>query len=195
VEPHNAIVGEAKRQIVLNMTAKESEGSRNASVDVAKEPTKRLMRMVVSARPEFQKSLTEWIPTEANPALGRGFPEYLSMPWNINWKTMEKVYEFQPRNYEELLGFKGVGPASVRGLALIAELIYGEKPSWRDPVKYSFAYGGKDGVPFPVDRKAMDESIQILRQSVQEARIGNNEKIRSLQRLKELVPASFSQNI
>ncbi len=170
VEPHNAIVGEAKRQVVLNMTAKESEGSRNASVDVAKEPTKRLMRMVVSARPEFQKSLTEWIPTEANPALGRGFPEYLSMPWNINWKTMEKVYEFQPRNYEELLGFKGVGPASVRGLALIAELIYGEKPSWRDPVKYSFAYGGKDGVPFPVDRKAMDESIQILRQSVQEAK-------------------------
>lgn len=195
VEPHNAIVGEAKRQIALNMTAKESEGSRNASVDVAKEPTKRLMRMVVSARPVFQKSLTEWIPTEANPALGRGFPEYLSMPWNINWKTMEKVYEFQPRNYEELLSFKGVGPASVRGLALIAELIYGEKPSWRDPVKYSFAYGGKDGVPFPIDRKAMDESIQILRQSVQEARIGDNEKIRSLRRLRELVPASSSQNI
>lgn len=195
VEPQNAIVGDARRQIVLNMTAKESEGSRNASVDVAKEPTKRLMRMVVSARPEFQKSLTEWIPTEANPALGKGFPEYLSMPWNINWKTMEKVYEFQPRNYEELLGFKGVGPASVRGLALIAELIYGEKPSWRDPVKYSFAYGGKDGVPFPVDRQAMDQSIQILRQSVQEARIGDNEKIRSLRRLKELLPASFSQNI
>ena len=195
VEPHNAIVGETKRQIVLNMTAKESEGSRNASVDVAKEPTKRLMRMVVSARPEFQKSLTEWIPTEANSPLRRGLPEYLSMPWNINWKTMEKVYEFQPRNYEELLGFKGVGPASVRGLALIAELIYGEKPSWNDPVKYSFAYGGKDGVPFPVDRKAMDQSIQILRQSVQEARIGDNEKIRSLQRLKELVPASFGQNI
>jgi hypothetical protein len=195
VEPHNAIVGETKRQIALNMTAKESEGSRNASVDVAKEPTKRLMRIAVSAKPEFQKSLTEWLPSEAKLALEKGFPEYLSMPWKINWKTMEKVYEFQPRNYEELLSFKGVGPASVRGLALIAELIYGEKPSWKDPVKYSFAYGGKDGVPFPVDRKAMDQSIQILRQSVQAARIGDNEKIRSLRRLRELVPTSFSQNI
>jgi hypothetical protein len=186
VEPHNAIVGETKRDAALNMTAKESEGSRKASVDVAQEPPKRLMRMVVSARPEFQKSIMEWIPDELVP-LRKNLPEYLSMPWNINWKTMEKVYEFQPSNYEELLGFRGVGPATVRGLALIAELIYGEKPSWQDPVKYSFAYGGKDGVPFPVDRRAMDESIQILRQSVQEARIGDKEKIRSLQRLRRFV--------
>jgi hypothetical protein len=73
-------------------------------------------------------------------------------------------------------------------LALVAELVYGEKPSWDDPVKFSFAYGGKDGVPFPVDRKAMDESIQILKQSVQEAKIGDNEKLRSLQILRRFVP-------
>ena len=110
-------------------------------------------------------------------------------------ETMEKVYEFQPDNYEELLGFKGVGPAAVRGLALIAELVYGEKPSWKDPVKYSFAYGGKDGVPFPVDRRAMDDSIQILRQSVQEAKIGDKEKLRSLQRLREFLPEKQDQSI
>ena len=186
VEPHNAIVGETRRDAVLNMTAKESEGSRKASVDLAKEPTRRLMRMVVSTRPEFQKSLTDWMPDELTSSQKR-VPENLFMPWNINWKAMEKVYEFQPSNYEELLGFRGVGPATVRGLALIAELIYGDKPSWKDPVKYSFAYGGKDGVPFPVDRRAMDESIQILRQTVQEARIGDKEKIRSLQRLRRFV--------
>ena len=70
----------------------------------------------------------------------------------------------------------------------MAELIYGEKPSWNDPVKFSFGFGGKDGVPFPVDRKAMDESIQILQRSVQEARIGDKEKMRSLQRLRQFVP-------
>ncbi|MEM3824206.1 MAG: DUF763 domain-containing protein, partial [Candidatus Bathyarchaeia archaeon] len=91
-------------------------------------------------------------------------------------------------NYEELLGFKGVGPATVRGLALIAELIYGEKACWKDPVKYSFAYGGKDGVPHPVDRKAMDESIRMLQQAIEEAKIGNKEKIHSLQRLRQLIP-------
>jgi hypothetical protein len=110
------------------------------------------------------------------------------MPKTVNWKTLRGVYEFQPGNYEELLGFRGVGPATVRGLALVAEVIFGEKPSWKDPVKYSFAYGGKDGVPRPVDRKAMDESIQILRQAVVSARVGDTERMRSLQRLRQFVP-------
>ncbi len=100
----------------------------------------------------------------------------------------QKVYEFQPSNYEELLAFNGVGPATVRGLALIAEVVYGEKPSWKDPVKCSFAYGGKDGVPYPVNRKAMEESVQMLRQAVEESRIGDKEKMRSLCSLRRFVP-------
>ena len=83
---------------------------------------------------------------------------------------------------------KGVGPATVRGLALVAELVYGEKLSWNDPVKYSFAYGGKDAVPFPVDRRSMDESIVMLRDTVKAARIGDKEKLHSLQRLRRFVP-------
>jgi hypothetical protein len=187
VEPHNAIVGETKRQRVLDLTAKESEGCRKASVDLVKEQPNRLMRLVLSARPEFQKSLNEWMPANDS-SMAMSFPELLNMPRNINWNTMKKVYEFQPNNYEELLGFRGVGPATVRGLALVAELIYGEKPSWKDPVKYSFAYGGKDGVPYPVDRNAMDQSIQILRQAVQDAKIGDRERIGSLERLRRFVP-------
>jgi hypothetical protein len=188
VEPHSAIVGNAKRQSVLDMTARESEGCRKASVDLTKEPTEKLMRLIVSVRPHLQKSLSEWLPaigeTRRNKEL---LPDVLCMPWNINWKAMKQVYEFQAGNYEELLAFKGVGPATVRGLALIAELLYGEKPSWKDPVKYSFAYGGKDGVPYPVNREAMDESIHVLRQSVQEARIGSTEKLQCLQRLRRFV--------
>ena len=103
---------------------------------------------------------------------------------------MRRVYEFQPRNYEEFLSIKGVGPATVRGLALVAELVYGEKPSWEDPVKYSFAYGGKDGVPFPVNRRAMDESISVLRETLRNAKIDDGERARSLQRLKQFVPQS-----
>jgi hypothetical protein len=195
VQPHNAIVGDTRRQAVLDMTAKNSDGSRKASLDLAKEPPRRLMRLVVATRPQSQKSLGEWMPTQASAFPRDLTPKCLSMPWNINWKTMQKVYELQPANYEELLGFRGVGPATVRGLALIAELIYGEEPSWKDPVKYSFAYGGKDGVPFPVDRKAMDESIQVLRQSIQEAKIGDRERIVSLQRLREFVPNDFKHDI
>ena len=187
VEPHNAIVCDEKRPKALNMIAKESEGARKASVDLAKEPTKKLMSLIQSTtKPLSQKSLLDWLPKTDNP--WQQTLTTLNMPRNINWDTLSRVYEFQPRNYEELLSIKGVGPATVRGLALVAELVYGEAPSWNDPVKFSFAFGGKDAVPYPVDRKAMDESIQILKQSVQEARIGDQEKLRSLQRLRRFVP-------
>ena len=191
VEPHNAIVGDVKRDVALDMTAKESEGCRKTSVDIAKEPPKKSMRMLMSIRPAYQKSLQEWLPKTADTAWKEYPIDVLSMPRNINWKALQEVYEFHPSNYEELLGFRGIGPATVRGLALIAELIYGEKPSWKDPVRYSFAYGGKDGLPYPVNRKAMDESIQMLRQAVQEAKVGDKEKMRSLERLRQSVPADL----
>jgi hypothetical protein len=187
VEPHNAVVG-TKRPIALNMTAKESEGTRKTSVDLAKEPTRKVRRLIdEAARPINQKSLREWLPTPTAKTLRHNI-ETLRMPRNINWETMKRAYEFQPKNYEELLSIKGVGPATVRGLALVAELMYGEKPSWEDPVKYSFAYGGKDGVPFPVDRRAMDESILMLRDTVKAARIGDKERLHSLERLRRFVP-------
>ncbi len=188
VEPHDAIVGEAKREVALDMTAKESENCRKVSVDIAKEKPRKVMRMLLSIRPAYQKSLQEWMPKTSETAWKEYPIDVLSMPRNINWKALQEAYEFQPRNYEELLAVKGIGPATVRGLALIAELIYGKKPSWKDPVKYSFAYGGKDGVPYPVNRKAMDKSIQMLKHAIQEAKLGNKEKIRSLQRLRVLVP-------
>jgi hypothetical protein len=183
VEPHNAVVG-TKRKQALNMTASESEGARKASVDIAKEPTGKLIRQLDAARPRNQKSLRDWLPN------GEGSQQltFLSMPRGINWKTMRQIYDFQPSNYEALLSLKGVGPATIRGLALIGELVYGEKPSWEDPVKYSFAYGGKDGVPFPVNRCAMDESIQMLRDTVKAARIGDGERLRSLESLRRFVP-------
>jgi hypothetical protein len=187
VEPHNAIVGDVKRRAALNMVAKESEGARKASVDLAKEPPRKLMNLIQSAaKPLNQTSLQNWLPKTDDP--WQQTITSLNMPRNINWDTLSRAYEFQPRNYEELLSIKGVGPATVRGLALVAELVYGEKPSWEDPVKFSFAFGGKDGVPFPVDRKVMDESIQILKKSVQQAKIGDKEKLRSLERLRRFVP-------
>jgi hypothetical protein len=188
VEPHNAIVGDAKREVALDMTANESEACRETSVDVARERPERTMRLLMPSSSVRQKLLQEWLPETPNTVAKEGMVNVLSMPRSMNWKTLREVYEFQPRNYEELLAFKGVGPATVRGLALIAELVYGDKPSWKDPVKYSFAYGGKDGVPYPVNREVMDESIQILRQAIDEARIGDREKLNSLERLRRFIP-------
>ncbi|MCW4005937.1 MAG: DUF763 domain-containing protein [Candidatus Bathyarchaeota archaeon] len=188
VEPHNAIVCNTTHPAVLNMTAKVSEAARKASVDLAKEPTQKLQRLAQDAMPPKQpnqQTLHAWLPQKppAQPHI-----TLLDMPRNINWKALSNAYHTQPSNYEELLAIDGVGPATVRGLALVAELVYGEAPSWKDPVKYSFAYGGKDGVPYPVNRKAMDQSIHILRQAVEEAKLGNKEKTRALQGLRRFVP-------
>jgi len=188
VEPHNTIACNIKRERALNMVASTSEDARRASVDLAKEPTKKLIRLIESAdKPLNQSSPQTWLPKTDDPWI-QSQTAALNMPRNINWDTLSRLYEFQPSNYEELLSVKGVGPATVRGLALVAELVYGEEPSWEDPVKFSFAYGGKDGVPFPVDRRAMDESIEILKKSVEEARIGEKERFRSLQNLRRFVP-------
>ncbi len=182
-EPHSAVVG-IKRPKALNMTAKDSEGSRKASVDIAKEPTNKLINQLDAMRPLNQKSLRDWLP---NADARMPIPS-ISMPRGINWMKLRQIYDFQPNNYEELLSLRGVGPATVRGLALIGELVFGEKPSWEDPVKYSFAYGGKDGIPFPVNRRAMDESIEMLRDTVKAARIGERERLSSLQSLRRFVP-------
>ncbi len=184
VEPHSAIVGDVVRDRVLNMTANSSEGCRKVCVDIAREKPERTSRLITSAVPSFQKTLTEWMSFE-DAQVGMAS---LSMPRGVNWKALRAVYEFQPRDFEEILSFQGIGPSTVRGLALIAEIVYGEKPCWKDPVKYSFAYGGKDGVPYPVDRNAMDESIWVLKDAVQSARIGDKEKLLSLNRLRRFVP-------
>jgi len=51
-------------------------------------------------------------------------------------------------------------------------------------------HDGKDGVPFPVNRAAMDESIEVLRKTVEAAKIGEKERLRSLEGLRRFVPAN-----
>lgn len=185
VEPHDAVVGDLKRDVVLDMTAKESEGCRKTSTDIANENPKKLKKIILSIRPIQQRSLQEWIPEP----MGREYSvDAFSLPRNLNWNVVQSVYDFQPKNYEELLAIKGVGPATVRALALVSELVYGEKPCWEDPIKYSFCVGGKDGVPYPVDKSTYDETIEFLENALKQTKVGNRDQLNAVKRLHELVP-------
>ena len=185
-EPHEAIMGNRSPAPVLNMTSEQSQEARKISLDLVKEHPRHLKGIMASMNNPNQSSLSDFgFDMEGAHFMMAGD---LVMPKNINWNAVRGAYEFQPKNYEEMLSIKGVGPRTVRSLALIAELVYGEAPSWRDPVKFSFAVGGKDGVPYPVDRKAMDESIEILKSGVEEARVGGREKLQAITRLREFVP-------
>jgi hypothetical protein len=100
------------------------------------------------------------------------------------WKMLQNAFELQPQSFEELAALRGIGAKSLRALALLSELLYGAEASWRDPVKYSFAHGGKDGFPYPVDRENYDASIGFLRSAVESARLGDAEKHGALKRLR-----------
>lgn len=98
-------------------------------------------------------------------------------------KILISTYENRPKDFESLLSIKGVGPKTIRALALIAEMIYGTRCSIKDPVRFSFAHGGKDGHPYPVDKENYDLSIDILHKAIKESKIGRTEKIEAIKRL------------
>jgi len=184
VEPHQAIVGEKVHRNVLDLTAGESRETRNISVELVKEGVNRLRRLYKGLY-NRQRLLTEWLTPqkERTSILERGIDLYSVPLGRMDWKAIEKAWKLEPQNFEELLSLRGIGPSTVRGLALVSELIYGEPPSWKDPVKYSFAFGGKDGVPFPVDRKAMDEATSLLEETIQRVKLGDRQKMKVLNRL------------
>ena len=98
-------------------------------------------------------------------------------------KIILSTYERQPRNFEELLGLSGVGAKTLRALSLISELVHGVPPSRRDPARYSFAHGGKDGIPYPVDRETYDKSIELLSKAVSRSKLSMTEKNEAIRRL------------
>ncbi|RLI09106.1 DUF763 domain-containing protein [Candidatus Bathyarchaeota archaeon] len=190
VEPHTGIGSDVLRPAVLDMTAEASEGCRRASLDLVKEGPRRIKRLLRSLRPEWQKTLCDWMPVP-EPGGGQVALRYLRMPLNANWEALARAYELQPGDYEELLALRGIGPATVRALALIADLVYGEEPSWEDPARFSFAFGGKDGVPYPVNRALMDEAISMLEEAIEGARLGEEHRLKDLRCLRALLPRGW----
>jgi hypothetical protein len=181
VEPHSSILSDGVSSIVLNMTSRKCEDARKVSVDLVCESPPKLIRMFNALNK--QESLTKWLGEETGTRIVEKVPAYLHMPKRVNWDLLKKVYESKPRNYEELIEIRGVGPSTVRALALIASLIFGAEVDWRDPVKYSFAVGGKDGVPYPVSRRTMDEATKFLREMIEAAELEKEAKFEALKRL------------
>ena len=87
------------------------------------------------------------------------------------------AHEQKLRDFASLLLVEGLGPRTLQSLALIAEVVHGAPARFADPARFSFAHGGKDGHPFPVPLKTYDESISVLRRSLDAARLGHRDKV------------------
>jgi len=177
-EPHAAVCAERPSQVVLNLVAAESEEARKLSSELA------------CTRPDILVKDLQRL-QERHLHLARHHSLLLR---DLHPKSVERVllksYAAQPKEFIELLGLEGVGAKGLRALSLIAELVYGTPASYRDPARFSFAHGGKDGHPFPVDRRVYDRSIESLRRAVDAARLGRNDKIAALKRLARFQPGS-----
>jgi hypothetical protein len=169
-EPEAAICAQSKGE-VLNLVAQESEKARAIITQVAADEKP---DSIIS---HLNKLRTLNLPRRAHVSLEDIHPDRLS-------KIFLSTYEHKPRNFESLLALDGMGSKALRALSLISELVYDAPASLRDPASYGFAHGGKDGYPYPVDRKTYDSSIQFLTQALRKAKIGDKEKLDAFRRLR-----------
>jgi hypothetical protein len=171
-EPHAAIASDAHEQLVLNMVASESANARTTSTEFARQEPRHVDREIARVI-TLELPRRHWVDVEKdiNPAHLR--------------KVLLSTYEASPRNFEELLAVPGVGAKAVRALAMVAEVVYGAPASMKDPARFSFAHGGKDGHPYPVNREVYDQSVDWLRDAVDKAKIGRTDRLGALRRLAE----------
>ena len=163
--PHTGIVGE-KGAPVLNLTDKKADMLRTNIVGLTKEkPTEVLDTYRGIVMPNRHDVREE----------------------DVNMTRLGSVlnmaYNRDIDNFEDLVMMNGVGPRTLKSLAMVSEVVHGDASRFEDPARFSFAIGGKDGRPHPIDTKAMDETIDMLQNSVEKATMGDKEKSRAIKRL------------
>ncbi len=193
-EPHTGISAHHALPHVLNLSDDKSEPNRRLSVEMLEagypglQKDLKLLRkystpissMATVQKRSQQLTLLDLKDTEFDyhPVVNENF---------VKSKYLDKIFARlsvdTPRTYEELVATPGVGPKSIRALSLIGEVIYGASPSYKDPARYSFAHGGKDGTPYPVDTQRYDRHIEILQKAVRKAQLSLKTKDQMLRRL------------
>ncbi|MBN2671871.1 MAG: DUF763 domain-containing protein, partial [Deltaproteobacteria bacterium] len=170
-EPHDAVVGYNSGKII-NFTDRRSRNARKASVEMTSEPAETIvteLKKILSSRHLQMPMHHEVKPTDV-------FLRRLHA-------VLQLSRESQTNNYEELLLTSGLGPITMQAMALVAEVAYGAPSRFDDPARFAFAHGGKDGHPHPVPLHVYDKTIQNLRSTLQDAKLGEHQKIDAFKRL------------
>lgn len=193
--PHSGIVSDIKLK-PLNLVAKESRENKKISTELVKEEPKTFLKdfkmllksNVLSRRSPncyvIKNSLMEQkrLPNFAEMELSNvEFHHHPVEKEKFDLKRLKKTilaaHSEKPENFEKLLSLKGVGPKTIRALSLVSEIIYGAKPSYEDPARYSFSVGGKDGTPYFVEKEIYDKLIKITEKVLKKSRIPYRERL------------------
>ncbi len=195
-EPHSGIISDTSiASPILNMTAKQSAENRDTSIQLINTSYNTVMKDIQLLR-RHSSSLSKMASIKVNKdqitLLELSDIEFKTHPVVLEnfskSKYLEKILwlicDKSPKKYEDLVAMKGVGPKTIRALSLVSEVIYGAPASYKDPARYSFAHGGKDGTPYPIDKITYDKNIEILKKAVLKSRISPLDKNRALKNLK-----------
>jgi len=197
-DPHSAVCGLPESN-VLNLVYHDNQATRKASVELCQERPEQVSKIYRSIaeqnRPEpdnlqlslFAESKTSLkhdltVPTKDLRIMT--MPKHHPIP---SAKYLDKIlyqlYDRPPESYKNLLKTPGVGPSTLRALAMVAEVTHGALPSFQDPVRYTFAHGGKDNYPFPVQRNDLTRSLEVLRTAIAKAKLGEKDKLQAFRKL------------
>ncbi len=167
IEPHSGIITQKKEFQVLNFVDKTCKN--------------------------FQKNIVEYINNEKPENIVKVFvfPQrhYITKEdFDVKklYRTVCNIKDIGLNSFKDLLLIEGVGPKTLRALSLISEVVYGEQVSKVDPARFSFAFGGKDGHPYPVDKKLYDETLNLFKYIVDKAYIEGKDKLRIFRMLSTL---------
>src|SRR5205823_6704833 len=162
IEPHTAVVGEYQGQI-MNLVAAPAAPAQQAILEVAtagaEATLNQIRKLVMPAHHDVRME---------------------DVDLNRLGAVLAVAHEREFHDFASLLLLEKLGPRTLQSLALVAEVIHGTPTRFSDPARFSFAHGGKDGHPFPVPLKIYDETIQVLRRSLEAAKVGETLKLDGL---------------
>jgi hypothetical protein len=184
-DPHAAVEGHAQGQIV-NLADRRAEASRSAQLEllselgpdgIAREVAALERATAPPARLSDQPLLPHLIMPDHHDVRAQDV-----IPRRLH-ATLAAAAEQGPADFPDLLLVPGVGARTVRTLAMVAEVVHGAPCRFTDPARFSLALGGKDRHPFPVPLKVYDQTLTVLKDAVEKARLGNDERLGALKRL------------
>ena len=203
-EPHTGIASQGRVENVLDLTSKKSLANKEMTLEIIKHEKSLYRDLKIITRQDLPQSRRG---SFDSPPAGGSFQDDASRQLKILdlpgiefshhpvekeflnpqlRKSVDNVVATKPTNFERLLMTPGVGARTIRALSLVSEVIYGAKPSYEDPARYSFAYGGKDGTPYPIDRDTYDKTLNVLEKAVVKSSLGGREKDETIRKINKM---------
>ena len=194
---HYGIAGTPHSKITLNLSIGEAEKPLKTIMDLSKEQPRKTIKLIYEANSMIQPSILDYTGVHSHASKHAAIKGYYRpvKPSKHLEKALEALYNASPSKPEELALIRGVGPSTIRALALVSDLIYSIPSPDNDnvthpiePYAYSYAVGGKDGIPYPFNSKTARETIEILEYAIREAKLDDKTKLKALKRLRNTLP-------